>query len=70
MDAIKIVEEFKGEYFSDYANIKEYVEMGAWEKDYFSAWLASCSDYPTLREIENFCKQTTAIIEAYLDIVE
>jgi hypothetical protein len=46
------VNEFEGECANDYKTRREYVEMwGAFEKDYFAAWLEGCSDYPSLDEI-------------------
>lgn len=68
--AREIVEGFKGEYYNDYNNTYEYVTSGAWEKDYFSAWLEGCSDYPFIEEIKNFCIDTDRIIRLYLDAVE
>lgn len=52
MELAQEVNEFEGECANDYKTRREYVEMwGAFEKDYFAAWLESCSDYPSLDEI-------------------
>ena len=68
--AREIVESFKGECYEEYKSLYEYVIYGGWEKDYFSAWLDSCSDYPSLEEIIDFCKETDLAIRLYLDAVE
>ena len=68
--AREIVENFKGEFITEYKSIYEYVIYGGWERDYFSAWLERCSDYPCLEEIINFCKETELIIELYCMVVE
>jgi hypothetical protein len=66
----EIVEGFKGEYFNEYDSFYDYLTYGGWEKDYFASWLESCSDYPTLSEIIDFCKETDRMIRLYIDAVE
>ena len=61
---------FRGEMANDYDTHLEYVESGAWEKDYFSCWLESCSDYPDLKEIESFCKTLQHYLDHWFNGVE
>lgn len=64
---------FRGEYANDYFTHKEYVESGAWEKDYFSNWLdayIASGEYPMLEDIENFCKTTNYYLNHWFDGVE
>lgn len=68
--AMEIVEGFKGEYASEYKDTYSYVISGMWEKDYFSAWLEGCCEYPFLEEIKKFCIDTDRIIRLYLEVVE
>ena len=68
--ACDFVTNFRGEMANNYDTHLEYVEMGAWEKDYFADWLASCSDYPSLEEIEDFCHSVNYYIGHWFDGVE
>ena len=52
------INNFCGELADEHDTHFEYVESGDWEKDYFADWLVSCSDYPSLKEIEDFCHTT------------
>lgn len=68
--AREIVEAYKGDLFTEYNSVYEYVLSGDWEKDYFASWLDSCSDYPTLSEIMSFCNETNRMIRLYIIAVE
>lgn len=68
--AVGFISYFRGVMASEYSTHLEYVEMGGWERDYFADWLASCSDYPSLDEIEDFCHNVNKAIELWLDGVE
>jgi hypothetical protein len=61
---------YRGFMANDYDTHYEYVEDGAWEKDYFADWLASCSDYPSLDEIEHFCHQVQYYMGHWFDGVK
>lgn len=50
-ELVQEVNEFEGECANEYKTRWEYVESGAFEKDYFAAWLEGCSDYPMMDEI-------------------
>lgn len=64
------ITEFRGCLAEEYDTHLEYVESGGWEKDYFNDWLISCSDYPTLGEIEDFCKTLQYYLDHWFDGVE
>lgn len=64
------ITEFRGKMANEYDTHLEYVEDGAWEKDYFADWLASYSDYPYLEEIEDFCRKVNYYIRHWFDGVE
>lgn len=70
MSEIEFIQEFEGEYANEYNSRYEYVERGAFEKDYFASWLESCSDYPTLIEIQEFCEAVGEAIKMWLYAVE
>lgn len=61
------VSNYRGEYADEYRTHLEYVESGAWEKDYFSAWIEGCSDYPDLWEIKEFCDKVIEDIELWAE---
>jgi hypothetical protein len=63
---------FRGESANDYDTHFEYVESGAWEKDYFFNWLESYDDkdHSFLEEIKNFCKTTQYYLKHWFDAVE
>lgn len=67
---VSFINNFRGEMASEYRTHLNYVEMGGWEKDYFSSWLEGCSDYPYLGEIADFCRETDAAILVWLEGVE
>ena len=67
---VGFVSYYRGKRANEYDTHLEYVEMGAWEKDYFADWLASCSDYPSLEEIEDFCRTTNYYIRHWFDGVK
>ena len=70
MVAVELIEDFKGVCANDYKDTYEYVIDGMWERDYFSSWLESCSDYPCLEEIEDFCREVYEMIELYVNWYE
>jgi hypothetical protein len=70
MSEIEFIQEFKGECANDYETRMEYVEKGGFEKDYFSSWLESCSDYPNLIEIKEFCEAVNDGITMWIEAVE
>lgn len=62
---------FRGEYANDYRTHLDYVEAGAWEKDYFAHWLEADDDYyPELDEIASFCINLQKAIEKWFEGVE
>lgn len=67
---VGFINEFKGESANDYETYLEYVEQGGWERDYFADWLSSCSDYPSLEEIERFCNWLQNLIDKWFEGVE
>ena len=68
---IYLIYEFKGECARDYKTRYDYVcDYGAWEKDYFASWIESCSDYPMLSEIQEFCESVSACIERWIYAVD
>lgn len=64
------INEFKGECANEYKTRYEYILNGAFEKDYFAAWLESCSDYPSLNEIIKFCQDAAKLIDKWVYAVE
>lgn len=69
-EVVEKVETFKGEYFNDYKDMYDYVANGGWEKDYFSAWLEGCVDYPFIIEIKEFCEAVDELLTQYIHYVE
>jgi thiaminase len=69
-EVVETVETFRGECFNDYENIWDYVSKGGWEKDYFSAWLDGCSDYPFISEIKDFCEAVDELLTEYTHYIE
>ena len=65
--AVEYISNYRGQFANEYDTHLEYVESGAWEKDYFSAWLEGCSDYPSLCELMVFCKEVSYDIRHWLD---
>ena len=43
---VGFVSYYRGKRANEYDTHLEYVEDGAWEKDYFADWLDSDPDYP------------------------
>ena len=70
MSDIVFIQEFKGECANDYETRREYVEKCGFEKDYFASWLESCSDYPNLIEIQEFCEAVNDSIIMWTKAVE
>lgn len=64
------VYEFKGECANEYKTRYDYVISGAFEKDYFSSWLDSCSDYPMLNEIIEFCQTASKLVDKWIHAVD
>ena len=68
------VTDFRGVSANDYATHLEYVKSGAWEKDYFVWWIDTHGlykeDYPTLKEIEDFCHQVSYYLRHWFDGVK
>ena len=61
---------YKGEYANDYTTRLKYVEMGAFERDYFADWLESetnSSCYPSLDEIADFCNKVQKAIDKWFE---
>ena len=54
---------YRGEYADEYRTHLEYVESGAWEKDYFANWLEDCGGDYNLYDIQEFCKAVNKAIE-------
>ena len=67
---VSFITEFRGECAGDYATHLEYVEDGAWEKDYFTDWLNSYRDCPYLDEIADFCNKVNDAIQIWFIGVE
>lgn len=67
---VGLINEFKGEFANEYETRWEYVEQGGWERDYFEDWLRSCSDYPYLDEIEDFCGNLRHLRDKWFEGVE
>lgn len=70
MNEILFIQDYRGESASEYSSRLEYVERGGFEKDYFASWLESCSDYPCLNEIKEFCESVDCSIKMWLYAVE
>ena len=67
---VGFISNYRGEYADEYRTHLEYVESGAWEKDYFAAWLEGCSDYPKLGEIMEFCEVINDALTEWIQGVE
>ena len=70
LDKVVPLVEFEGECASDYKTMYDYFISGGFEKDYFSAWLEGCSDYPLLEEIIEFCEDVRDDIVLWENLYE
>lgn len=71
-ETIFTVQGFYGDYAEDCETRSDYV-LGydyGFEKDYFCAWIYSCSDYPDTFEIICECKHIQAMITLWKKAVE
>lgn len=70
MDVVMEVQEFEGELASYYKAHEDYILFGGFEKDYFSSWLESCSNYPMVCEIRDECDRIDKMIEMWGHAIE
>lgn len=70
INEVMFINEFKGECANEYNGRMDYVECGAFERSYFAYWLDSCSDYPCVNEIIEFCQALDNDIRMWLNAVE
>lgn len=62
-----IVSIFRGECANEYTTHKEYVEAGAWERDYLLSWLETwgTDEFPSLNTIGDFCHNLQEMIDLW-----
>jgi hypothetical protein len=68
MDKVWPIVEFKGECANEYKSMYDYLTSGGFERDYFASWLKSCSDYPCLDEITEFCDDASEMIQLWVHL--
>lgn len=64
------VQDFKGELANEYKTRMDYVNEGGFEKDYFSAWLEGCSDYPYMSEIVEMATHINEMVDEWIAAVD
>ena len=64
---VGFVSYYRGKRANEYDTHLEYVEDGAWEKDYFADWLDSDPDYPFLDEIIDFATKVDNAIQMWVE---
>lgn len=70
-EMIAEVQNFKGEYANEYRTRYDYVcQYCAFEKDYFSAWLEGCAEYPYVSEIAEMATHIQEMVDEWIAAVD